>query len=306
MQPGCEQLASTRRDHGQIARAEEAGLFHGAAHDVGAGRQPQSREEFHPEVPAVERLRAAEVHRAGDNGTRGELEERGAQIVDVYWAAIFVGEKRDALAALHAVHQPAALPVNWVETPDEGWPHDDRSGINLGDDALGLGFGSPVVADGGRRRVVGIGRALAVEDEVGGDVDEAQAKFTRGGGEVARRGHNGAYVVRVAIRAGGVDDGGWVRIAEESADGVRIAQIERDGSAARGSERPREVSGVDLPVLRGLNQMRSQVARAAGEEEALHESPGASRSRDAWPAFFSAACAAACSAACLLGPAPVP
>src|SRR3989304_200700 len=109
MQPGCEQLASTRRDHGQIARAEESGFFHGAAHDVGAGRQPQSREEFHPEVPAVERLRAAEVHRAGDNGTRGELEERGAQIVDVYWAAIFVGEKGDEEAARSKWRSPPSL-----------------------------------------------------------------------------------------------------------------------------------------------------------------------------------------------------
>src|SRR3989304_200702 len=59
---------------------------------------------------------------------------------------------------------------------------------------------------------------------------------------------------------------------------------QRYSSVKRVTRRPREVSGVALPVLRGLNHMPSQVARAAGEEEALHESSGASRSRDAWPA----------------------
>jgi len=102
-----------------------------------------------------------------------------------------------------------------------------------GDDALCRSFGCAVEGDGRRRVRFAIGRVLSIEQDIGGEMDEAGADLRRGRHDRARPIHDGGLrFLRSAPGGCGVDDRGRTQIGDQSGDAGRIPQVKRRPGAA--------------------------------------------------------------------------
>ena len=116
------------------------------------------------ELEAGDRVRGGDVQDPGDVERR-ELEQRGGEIGDVRRAADLVRRGRRRRRARRAPPAGRAFPYR----------SDVRTTRPPVNEALGLELRLPVGGDGARLVVLAVGRVLAVEDEVGGEVDEPGA-----------------------------------------------------------------------------------------------------------------------------------
>src|SRR5439155_2537307 len=154
----------------------------------------------------------------------------------------------------------------------DGGANDHRLGMHVADDALGGGLR---LALGNRRAwlvllgVAGGRLALAVEDEVGGDVHEPRAKPMGYLGDVARAFHNRSTALGVGLSVRGVDDRRGRVPQERPMYLLLVANVERDRLSVRrlALELARDDRPAELPGL--ARDLRAEVARGARDEE-LH------------------------------------
>jgi len=182
------------------------------------------------------------VQHAGEVERR-ELEQRRGEIGDVRRAADLVCVEDDVVAGRKGF-LGAGLAVQERRANDEAV-----------DEALGLELRLPVGGHGGWFVVLAVRRMLAVEDEVGGEMDEPGAGAVGGGGHVARAADDH---VRVGLDVCRVDDDVHLDELERLAqvDGERVAerrrcpQLGRDDVVARVDGLPADL-GAEVPGAAG-------------------------------------------------------
>ena len=130
------------------------------------------------------------MENAGDL-ERSELEQRGREVAHVRRAADLVLVEHD-ISPLGERLLRAGLAVQQRRADDEP----------VGEKALRLELRAAVLRDGPGLVLLPIGGVLAVEDEVGGDVNRSRARTAGRLGRVARAAHDH---VRVRLDVGGMD-----------------------------------------------------------------------------------------------------
>ena len=138
------------------------------------------------------------------------------------------------------------------------------------DEALGLELRGAVVADRPRLRGLGVGRALlAVEDEVGREVDEPGARAVRGGGDGAAAADDRLVEQRPRLHVRRVDDGVRAMAHEDTIDGIGVADVELQRLSVRRRRAKLRREHVVAALDRLAAELGAEVPGAAGDEE-LH------------------------------------
>ena len=143
-------------------------------------------------------------------------------------------------------------------------------GCAWSDEALGLELRRAVVHDRPRLRVLCVGRALlAVEDEVGGEMDESSARAVGRGGNRVAAADDRLRQRRAALHVRRVDDDLRAMSHQDTLDRSGVAHVELDGVAVR-RRRPELRRDHVEAALDGLPaDLGAEVAGPAGDEE-LH------------------------------------
>src|SRR5438105_89504 len=154
------------------------------------------------ELVAADGFGAGDVEDAGEIGRR-ELEQRGRDLLDARRSPDLVGVELDVVPERERLLR-AGLAVEQRRTDDQ------RIRMELADELLGGELRLAVARDGARLVVLDIAAvALAVEDEVGRDVNQPRAGTTGGARDVPRAFDDRALDLGVGLAVGRVDHDVW-------------------------------------------------------------------------------------------------
>ena len=155
------------------------------------------------------------------------------------------------------------------------------SPVQLRDEPLRFELRLPVRGDRPRLRVLAVRRAvLAVEDEVGREVDEPRAHAVGGERDVPRRAHDVPCEVLVRLAVRGVDDDVRAVLQEDAMHGIVVAEVEVHGAAVRRGRAQLRREHVEAAVDRLPADLGAEIAGAAGDEDAFSEQRVDRRRRD--------------------------